>query len=258
MLQIWPIPVFSDNYVWVLERDGSDRVIVVDPGEAPPVLNALETRGLTVAAVLLTHHHRDHIGGLADVVRRFEPAVYGAAADQISGVDHPLADGDTVSLPDLELAFGVVTLPGHTLNHLGYIGDDVALVGDTLFAGGCGRVFEGTFDQMHDSLDRLAALPDDTKAYCAHEYTVANLRFARLIEPDSRPLSDRLDAAEATRAEGLPTVPSTIGYERATNPFLRCAEPTVVAAAERHAGRALEPGAEVFGVIRSWKDGWSG
>jgi len=258
MLQIWPIPVFSDNYVWVLERDGSDRVAVVDPGEARPVLDALDARDLTVTAVLLTHNHQDHTGGLAEVVRRFGPAVYGSAADRIAGVDRPVTGGDTVSLPDLELSFDVVALPGHTLNHVGYIGHDIALVGDTLFAGGCGRVFEGTFEQMHDSLVRLAALPDDTKAYCAHEYTVANLRFARQVEPDNGPLSDRLAAAEATRAEGLPTVPSTIGYERATNPFLRCAEPAVVAAAERHADRSLEPGAEVFGVIRSWKDGWSG
>jgi hydroxyacylglutathione hydrolase len=258
MLQIWPIPVFSDNYVWVLERDGSDRVAVVDPGEAEPVIRALDERGLTVAAVLLTHHHQDHIGGLADVVRRFGPPVYGSASDGIEGVDHPVAAGDTVALADLDVSFDVVALPGHTLNHVGYLGDGVALVGDTLFAGGCGRVFEGTFEQMYDSLTGLAALPDDTKAYCAHEYTVANLRFARLVEPDNEALADRLEAARTARDEGLPTVPSTIGYERATNPFLRCTEPAVVGAAERRAERPLEPGAEVFGVIRSWKDGWSG
>lgn len=258
MLHIWPVPVFADNYVWVLEREGVDRVAVVDPGDASPVISALEDRGLEVAAVLVTHHHQDHVGGLSRIVRHFRPAVYGSGDDSIAGVDHPVGDGDTVSIPDLDLDLGVVALPGHTMNHLGFVAPEIAFVGDTLFAGGCGRVFEGTPAEMHDSLMRLAALSPGTNAYCAHEYTIANLRFARLVEPENPALAVRLQAAEAARAEGRPTVPSTIAFERKTNPFLRCSKPAVVAAAEARAGRPLKPGAEVFTVIRGWKDGWSG
>ncbi len=258
MLQIWPIPIFDDNYVWVLEREGSRRVTVVDPGDGPPVIDALTARGFEVAAVLVTHHHHDHIGGLTDVLAGFGPAVFGAATDRVPGVDHPVEHGDTVELPDLDLTLDVVHLPGHTASHLGFIGSGLALVGDTLFAGGCGRVLGGTFDELHGSLTTLAGLPPDTNAYCAHEYTIANLRFAREVEPDNAVLADRLAAAEATRAESQPTVPSTIASELATNPFMRCSEPRVVEAAERHAGRPLEPGSEVFRVVREWKDGWRG
>ena len=258
MLEIRPVPVFADNYVWIVEREGENRVAVVDPGDGPPVIAALEDLGLEVGAVLITHHHRDHVGGLAQIIDRYHPAVYGSGDDSIPGVDHPVADGETVSLSDLGLDLEVVTLPGHTINHLGYVASKIVFVGDTLFAGGCGRVFEGTPAQMHDSLMRLASLAPETKAYCAHEYTIANLRFARLVEPDNRVLGSRLEAAEAARTAGRPTVPSTIAYELETNPFLRCSEPAVVAAAEARAGRSLKPGAEVFTVVRGWKDGWSG
>jgi hydroxyacylglutathione hydrolase len=258
MLHIWAVPIFADNYVWILEREGVDRVAVVDPGEASQVIAALDERGLEIAAVLVTHHHRDHVGGLSRIIRNSHPAVYGSGNDSISGVDHPVGDGDTVSIPDLDLDLEVVALPGHTMNHLGFVAPEIAFVGDTLFAGGCGRVFDGTPGQMHESLMRLAALAPETKAYCAHEYTIANLRFARLVEPDNPLLASRLEAVETARAAGLPTVPSTIAIERKTNPFLRCSKPAVVAAAEKRAGRGLKPGAEVFTIIRGWKDGWSG
>jgi hydroxyacylglutathione hydrolase len=258
MLRIQPVEVHSDNYVWVLRRGDADRVAVVDPGDAGPVLAALHEEGLGVAAVLITHHHLDHVGGLAELIRRFHPPVYGPATEPVPGVDRPVRGGDRVSVPEIGATFEVVDLPGHTSGHVGYVGPDLVLVGDTLFAGGCGRVFEGTFEQMHESLMRLAALPPATEVYCAHEYTVANLRFARAVEPDNHELADRLEAAAAARADGLPTVPSTIAVELRTNPFLRCSEAPVIAAAEARAGRSLPPGAEVFGVIRSWKDGWSG
>jgi len=256
MLQIWPVPIFADNYVWVLQREGADRVVVVDPGDGPPVVAELEQRGLTVGAVLLTHHHHDHVGGLNAIIRRFHPAVFGSAGDAVPGVDRPVGDGDTVALPGLGPDLHVVALPGHTAHHLGFVAPGLAFVGDTLFAGGCGRLFEGTPEQMHDSLGRLAALDPATEVYCGHEYTLVNLRFAEVVEPGNAALADRLRAAAAARAAGRPTVPSTIGLELETNPFLRCSEPAVVAAAETHAGRELSPGAEVFGVIRSWKDGW--
>lgn len=258
MTHIWPVEAFSDNYIWILEGSQSNRVTVVDPGDAAPVIAALDERELTVGAVLITHHHGDHVGGLPDLIRRYHPPVYGSSTESVPGVDHPVSDADVVALTDLGLAFEVLALPGHTSGHIGFIGDGCAFVGDTLFAGGCGRVFEGTMEQMHASVSRLAGLAAGTKAYCAHEYTLANLRFARAVEPDNAALADRLAAAEAARAEDQPTVPSTIGFELATNPFLRCSEPAVVASASAHAGRALAPGAEVFAVVRSWKDGWSG
>lgn len=258
MLHIWPVEAFSDNYVWILEREGSAKVVVVDPGDAAPVLAALDEQGLEIAAILVTHHHQDHVGGLPELIRRYHPPVFGSAAEAVEGVDHPVSDGDTITLPDLELNLDIVALPGHTLGHIGYIGGNCALVGDTLFAGGCGRVFEGTIEQMHNSLTRLASLPPKTKAFCAHEYTLGNLRFAMAVEPDNTTLADRLAATEAARAADQPTVPSTIGLELDTNPFLRSFRPSVIAAAQAHADRELEPGAEVFGVIRRWKDGWSG
>ena len=258
MLHIWPIKAFSDNYIWILEREGSNRVAVVDPGEAAPVLAALDERGLEIGAVLITHHHGDHVGGLPDLIGRFHPLVYGSTSEKVPGVDHPVAGGDRVALPDLEIELEVVDLPGHTAGHIGFVGDGLVFVGDTLFAGGCGRVFEGTIEQMHDSLAKLAALPPATKAYCAHEYTLSNLRFAIAVEPGNTELADRIAATEVSRSEDQPTVPSSIGFELATNPFLRCSETPVVASAEAHAGRDLAPGAETFGIIRSWKDGWAG
>ena len=182
--------------------------------------------------------------------------VYGPAGESIDTVDRPVREGDRVELPGLELE--VIDLPGHTAGHIGYLGPGFALVGDTLFAGGCGRVFEGTMEQMHTSLSRLAGLPPETELYCAHEYTVANLRFALDLEPDNERVSNRLQEAVAVRSKGLPTVPSTLAQELATNPFLRCEDTALVAAASARADRSLRPGAEVFAFVRQLKDGWRG
>lgn len=258
MLEIWPVPVFADNYVWILQREGSNRVTAVDPGDGEPVIEALSRRELELTAVLITHHHQDHVGGLPELIRPFHPPVYGSAIDSIPGVDHPVAGGDRVSLPDLEIEFEVVALPGHTAGHIGFIGAGCAFVGDTLFAGGCGRVFEGTMAQMYESLTRLAELPPETMAYCAHEYTMANLRFALQVESENDALARRIDSVEVAREASQPTVPSSIGYELETNPFLRCAETSVQNAAESHTGQILGTPAEVFSALRVWKDGWSG
>jgi hydroxyacylglutathione hydrolase len=182
--------------------------------------------------------------------------VFGPEIEAISGVDNPVRGDQVVALADLDLYLLVVDVPGHTAGHVAYVGSDFALVGDTIFAGGCGRVFEGTMEQMHASLTRLAALPPETAIYCAHEYTVANLCFAREVEPGNRALEQRLEDAVAARTAGDVTVPSQLADELETNPFLRCHRPPVAAAAEGRAGRRLASEAEVFAVIRQWKDGW--
>ena len=253
-----PIPAFSDNYVWLITDPPSPTVVVIDPGEASLVTEAIQKRKLELAAILLTHHHGDHVGGVEELLRARKVPVFGPARESISTVDHPVEGGDVVSLPDLGLDLEVLDVPGHTAGHIAYRGPDFALVGDTLFAGGCGRVFEGTPEQMHTSLTRLANLPGETQIYCAHEYTIANLRFAREVEPHNDSLEKRLEAAHRTRAEGQPTVPSTITEELETNPFLRCHTPAVIAAAEARAGLDLPTAVDVFAVIRGWKDGWQG
>ncbi len=258
MVEIWPIPVLGDNYVWILQSPTSPDVVVVDPGSGPPVAAELAGRGLTVAAVLLTHHHSDHVGGVASLVEDRRAPVHGPAGEAIAGVDRPVNGGDRLEFSAVGVALEVLDVPGHTAGHIAFAGDGFVLCGDTLFAGGCGRVFEGTPAQMVGSLARLAALPSGTRIYCAHEYTEANLRFAAMVEPGNAALAARRDRVRELRGRGLATVPSTMADELGTNPFLRCAEPDVIAAAERHAGRAMADPVDVFATIRAWKDGWRG
>lgn len=258
MLKFTPIPAHSDNYIWLIGSTSGPEVAVVDPGEAQPVLAAIGDRGLRLAAVLLTHHHGDHVGGVEEILARHPVPVFGPARESIAGVDQPVHADEIVALPGLDLYLRVVEVPGHTAGHVAYAGPDFACVGDTVFAGGCGRVFEGTMEQMHESVTRLAALPPETLLYCAHEYTLANLRFALVVEPDNRALQRRFEEATALRADNLPTVPSVLADELATNPFLRCNRPQVAAAAEARAGRPLRSAAEVFAVVRRWKDSWRG
>ncbi len=251
MLQVWPVPVLADNYVWLVAAEGESRAVAVDPGEAAGVQQALAAHGLELAAVLLTHHHADHVAGAAALAGSRLP-VFGPALEHVAAVTRPLADGDRLEIA--ELSFDVLHVPGHTRGHLAYVGEGVLLCGDTLFAAGCGRLFEGSPAEMWSSLRRLAVLPPDTLVCCGHEYTVANLRFARLVEPGNPVIESRLASAAGCRDRGRPTVPSTLADELASNPFLRCAEPTVVAAASRHAGRAVAPGVDCFTVVRRWKD----
>lgn len=261
MPTIIPIPAFSDNYIWLL-REG-DRAAVVDPGDAAPVLDFLASQHLVLSAILATHHHGDHVGGIEALCAHTPVPVYGPAGESIPARTHALRDGDTVRLEDFGVTLRVLDIPGHTAGHIAYVGDPwpdgdpVAFVGDTLFAAGCGRLFEGTPEQMTHSLGRLAALPPSTRVYCGHEYTVSNLRFARAVEPDNPAVRARAEREAAKRARGEPTLPSRIGEERETNPFLRTRQPAVIEAAQRHAGARLDGPVPTFAALRAWKNAFT-
>jgi hydroxyacylglutathione hydrolase len=256
-LAVLTVPAFKDNYLWLI-HDGV-HAAAVDPGDAEPILAALQANGLTLTAILLTHHHADHIGGVMRLLEHSNVPVYGPRNDGIAVVNQPLGEGDRVRVPGLALELAVLDVPGHTNGHIAYVRDDAGahwlFCGDTLFGGGCGRLFEGTPAQMATSLAKLAALPDDTLVYCAHEYTLSNLRFAEALEPGNRALQMRIANDSQLRGTHLPTIPSTIAIEKATNPFLRTREPSIVAGLAA-AGR-LEPGADpvaVFAALREWKN----
>ena len=213
----------------------------------------LEQNGLELDYILITHHHADHIGGVAELVKAYGAKVFGPHDRRIPDQDRSFSEGETVHLPLLELDFRVIEVPGHTSSHIAFFGHGCLFCGDTLFSVGCGRLFEGTPEQMQSSMDKLAALPADTRVFCAHEYTLSNCDFALEVEPENARLLSRASAVEASRAIGRSTVPSELGEELAVNPFLRCRQPTVVAAAQKR-NPAAEPGASTLAVIRAWKD----
>ena len=251
-IAVEPIPAFADNYLWLLVR-GPDAA-VVDPGDAEPVLRRLQQQDLTLRAILVTHHHGDHVGGVAALARATGATVYGPRRESIPARDVAVGGGDRIDI--LGASFDVLEVPGHTLGHIAYHAPAQGLLfcGDTLFAAGCGRLFEGTPAQMTASLATLASLPAGTRVYCAHEYTLSNLRFALAVEPANEALRERQRQCAARRGRGEPTVPSTIGEELATNPFLRCEVPAVRGAAEARAGRTLPTVEAVFAVVREWKN----
>jgi len=251
MFDVSFIPAFKDNYIWLLTL--GKRAVVVDPGDAAPVLARLDADGLTLEGILITHHHADHQGGIAELSARGPVRVHAPGNESITGCTHPLYGGEVIDI--LGQPVTVMAVPGHTLGHLAYRAEGALFCGDTLFGAGCGRLFEGSPAQMADSLDRIAALPESTRIYCAHEYTEMNLRFALAVEPDNVALQARVAQVASLRAAGLPSVPSSLGEEKATNPFLRCSEPAVIEAALQH-GAAARDRVSVFAAIRGWRNGF--
>ena len=259
-LTITPIPAFADNYIWAMVA--GRHCVVVDPGDSAPVLKFLAQRNLTLDAILVTHHHADHVGGVDELTARWPVPVYGPAAENIACVSHALREGDHVELSNfVSEPFRVIEVPGHTRGHIAYVSGDILFCGDTLFAAGCGRLFEGTAVQLHDSLTRLAALPEKTRVFCTHEYTLSNLSFAMAVDTENVALNARVFVEQARRARNVPTLPSSIALERATNPFLRCASAGIVEKAriyaQTHANLndpSVSNEVNVFAVLRQWKN----
>ena len=254
-MNLIPLPAFQDNYLWLL-HDGQ-RALVVDPGDAAPVRDCLSRNGLQLSAILVTHHHPDHIGGVAELHAATGAPVWGPARERIPEPFTKLAEGDQVDV--LGLRFMVIDVPGHTAGHIAYYTPDLdgrplLFCGDTLFSGGCGRLFEGTPAQMLASLDKLAALPDATRVCCTHEYTLGNLKFATEVEPGNAQLIHYRQQCEAQRAHGQPTLPSSIATEKAINPFLRTRVPEVAQSARDHRGADEQDAIAVFASLREWKN----
>jgi len=251
-IQVIPLRAFNDNYVWTL-RSGSS-VAVVDPGQAQPVLDYLAAENVRLVAILATHHHQDHVGGIAELLEAGKVPVYGPRGEPIATLTQAVGGGDTVSLEQLGVSFEVLDIPGHTRAHVAYYGANMLFCGDTLFACGCGKAFEGTPQQLYASLEKLMALPDETLVYCGHEYTMSNIRFAKTVEPDNVALVEREASDARLRAENRPTLPSTIAREKATNPFVRVSRPAVVASANKYLGKRVSDPASVFAALRKWKN----
>lgn len=249
MFEISFIPAFKDNYIWLLTR--GKRAFVVDPGDAAPVIARLAADDLTLEGILVTHHHADHQGGIAELTARWQPSVYAPGNESITGCTDPLRGGESIDV--LDQTISVMAVPGHTLGHLAYAGPGILFCGDTLFGAGCGRLFEGTPAQMSAALDSIAGMPDDTLVYCAHEYTEMNLRFALAVEPGNTALQARCKKVAALRAANLPTVPLLLGEEKATNPFLRCNETAVIEAGLQH-GAVNRGKIKIFAAIRGWRN----
>lgn len=257
MLQVSPLRAFSDNYIWLIRSPADPAAVaVVDPGDARAVEAGLAREGLALRAILVTHHHGDHVGGVRELAASHGAPVWGPARERLPCDVQPLDDGDVVRLDHLDLEFSVMAVPGHTLGHIAYAGHGALFCGDTLFSAGCGRLFEGTPGQMLGSLDRIAALPDETLVYPAHEYTLGNLRFASVADPGNGAVHDALAEVSARRERDEITLPSHLARERRINPFLRCRDAALRESASRHVGRELTTPVEVFAAVRQWKDGF--
>jgi len=254
-MNVEAIKAFDDNYIWLLTESDSAYCAVVDPGDEEPVIERIEQLGLQLSAILITHKHYDHTGGVKALKKRWpEVLVFGPGDESIDVVQLVVKENDTIALPHMDFSLKVMQVPGHTEGHVAYLSSDNLFCGDTLFAGGCGRVFTGTFEQMTHSLARIRQLPGQTKVFCAHEYTQANLGFASWVEPDSPAILARVQMTNKMREQNLATVPSVLADELETNPFLRVNQPGVIAAAQKWAGKSLTGEVDVFTALRQWKD----
>lgn len=255
MLEVSAARAFRDNYIWLIHAPADpSRVVAVDPGDARPVEDFLARKNLTLAAILATHHHHDHVGGIKALCAAREVPVFGPRGERVPACSCALGQGDKAELPELGLAFEVLEIPGHTAGHIAFAGHGALFCGDTLFSAGCGRLFEGTPAQMVASLGKLAALPDETAVYCGHEYTLDNLRFALTAEADNEDAMAYRQHCQNMLAERQSTLPSTMGLEKRVNPFLRCDQPAIRASVAAHAGREPRDTIEVFAELRTWKD----
>lgn len=257
MIDIQLINALSDNYIACIINSTNKKCAIVDPGDAGPVFNFLNEYKITLSGILITHHHWDHTSGIEKLLEKFDIPVYGPAKEPVTGISHLLNDGDIIHIEELKLSLNTMHIPGHTLGHIAYYNNQIIFTGDTLFTAGCGKIFEGTVDQMYHSLMRIASLDEKTLIYCGHEYTASNLIFAQTVEPDNIDIQNRIDHVSTLRQQNLPSVPSTLSVEKLTNPFLRCSIPSVINAAENHAQKKLNTPQEVLGVIRNWKNSFS-
>ncbi len=251
--EIIPLCALRDNYIWTIIDRAADTAYVVDPGDAAPIFKVLEQYNLSLSGILITHHHHDHSGGVLDLLHQY-PAipVYGSHRSPLPFITHHVKEGDEIALADIILK--AIEIPGHTLDHTAYVGNNWLFSGDTLFSMGCGKIFEGTPEQMYHSLQKLAALPPDTKVFCGHEYTLANLAFAKHVEPDNAFIKEKIKQMNELIAVGKPTLPSTMAEENKLNPFLRCADPPIIQAVENYAKQTLTNPVKVFAVLREWKN----
>ncbi len=252
MMEIQALHAFDDNYIWLLKAGGS--VAAVDPGDAEPLLHYLKETNERLTAILITHHHGDHTGGIKDLVRHNTIPVFGPANEKIEGITQLLREGDRIELPGMDTGLTILDVPGHTRGHIAYFAEDTLFSGDTLFACGCGRLFEGTADQMWHSLNKMTILPARTRVFCAHEYTQSNIRFALAVEPGNPHLQQRAHQVAQLREHLAPTVPFTLADELETNPFLRTHKAEVIASAEKFCGKILSTPIEVFAALREWKN----
>ncbi|MBL4821667.1 MAG: hydroxyacylglutathione hydrolase [Gammaproteobacteria bacterium] len=257
--KIHPIPAFTDNYIWLFKDSASNNACVVDPGDAEPVLAYLEENGLNLSHILITHHHPDHTAGVAKLLSRYKATVYGPSDSPFKNTSERLQEGDEIEVYGLK--FKIMNIPGHTLDHIAYFCDassgspvPTLFCGDTLFAAGCGRIFEGNPAMMYESLQKLAELDPQSRVYCTHEYTLANLAFATAADPENTALQERVIAAKNKRENDIPTLPSSIALELATNPFLRCSEQGLIKSAESRNESTQANAVDVFTTLRQWKD----
>lgn len=251
---IHPIPAFKDNYIWAVINTITQEAVIVDPGEAEGVLHYCQQQQLTIKAILITHHHGDHTGGVEALIKQYSVPVFGYAGSSFPLITHHVKEGDRIVLDEHFPAYQVLEVPGHTLDHVAYYADNHLFCGDTLFAAGCGRLFEGSAEQMFSSLQKIADLPEETYIYCAHEYTLNNLRFAQLVEPKNKHILTRINQVTDLHEKEKPSLPSQLKEEKQTNPFLRCHIPALIQQVEQHQQSSLHQPVEVFAALRRWKD----